>query len=168
MTPSNSPTDLPLEQWGRIGFAMALRMLGSRDDAADAVQDSLYQLLRKWHSFDAQKGEAKSWFLKIVRNRCIDTIRTRSRHKHAFTDLQEIAQEDQGAGPNVEQQEQIRHLKKQLNAMPDDSREILLLRDFHDLSYAEIAHILSIPAGTVMSRLHRSRQELRRRMEARR
>jgi RNA polymerase sigma-70 factor (ECF subfamily) len=55
-------------------------------------------------------------------------------------------------------------LTRELMTMPRDQREIILLRDYHDLSYAEVARVLSIPVGTVMSRLHRARSELRRRM----
>jgi RNA polymerase sigma-70 factor (ECF subfamily) len=53
-----------------------------------------------------------------------------------------------------------------LARLPDEMREIILLRDYHDLSYAEIARVLSVPTGTVMSRLHRARCALRERMRA--
>lgn len=56
-------------------------------------------------------------------------------------------------------------LRQQLDLMPESQLEIILLRDFHDLCYAEIAEVLSIAPGTVMSRLHRARKELRVRME---
>ncbi len=56
-------------------------------------------------------------------------------------------------------------LKRELNSMPQDQQEIILLRDHQNLSYAEIAEVLAIPAGTVMSRLHRARNELRNRMK---
>ena len=56
-------------------------------------------------------------------------------------------------------------LKRELMAMPLEHREVVLLRDFHNLSYSEIAKVLGVPQGTIMSRLHRARTELRRRMQ---
>jgi RNA polymerase sigma-70 factor (ECF subfamily) len=150
-----------------MGFALAVQMLGSREDAADAVQDSLYQLVRKGSALDGGRGEARSWFLKVVRNRCIDTIRRRQRRPLEAAELEKVLVADRPEpGAEAENREELERLKAELMAMPDESREIVLLRDFHDLSYAEIAEVLSIPVGTVMSRLHRARQELRRRMEA--
>ena len=65
----------------------------------------------------------------------------------------------------AEQREQLTLLKAELTQLPAEQYELILLRDYHQLSYAEIAEVLSIPIGTVMSRLHRARMELRRRME---
>ena len=63
------------------------------------------------------------------------------------------------------QDEDTARLRQALHELPDDMREILLLRDYHDLSYAEIAGVLNIAAGTAMSRLHRARSALRQRMQ---
>ena len=65
----------------------------------------------------------------------------------------------------AETQDELRRLKRELLAMPSEQREVILLRDYHDLSYAEIATVLGVKTGTVMSRLHRARTELRRRMQ---
>lgn len=161
-----SPTDLPLDELGGNGFALAMQMLGRREDAADAVQDALYQLTRKWHSFDGRRGKIRAWFLKIVRNRCLDILRQRARRKHEETELDQVSRPiDQRPDATAEKREMLELLKSELTAMAEEPREIILLRDFHNLSYAEIAEVLSIPVGTVMSRLHRARAELRRRME---
>ena len=61
--------------------------------------------------------------------------------------------------------EMNRLVRRELEALPEEQREIILLRDFHDLSYAEIAEVLDLAPGTVMSRLHRARQALRDRMK---
>ena len=55
-------------------------------------------------------------------------------------------------------------MRRALEELPDEMREIVLLRDYHDLSYAEMAEVLRIPVGTVMSRLHRARSALRQRL----
>lgn len=156
----------PIDELGTAGFALAMQMLRNREDAADAVQDSLCRLLRKRRLFDPSRGRLRSWFLKIVRNRCVDVIRRRSRRL-----TESIESHEPATSPSerpdvvVEQREMLDLLKSQLMEMPGEQRELLLLRDFHDLSYAEVAHVLSIPVGTVMSRLHRARMELRRRMQ---
>ena len=158
--------NLQLEELGHRGFALAMQMLGHRDDAADAVQDSLHQLVRKWRSFDAERGELTSWFLKIVRNRCVDLIRQRARQQSESVELEQITEHTSQRPDTVaEKHEMMGLLKTELMAMPEDQREIILLRDFHNLSYAEVAEMLSIPQGTVMSRLHRARVELHGRME---
>ena len=158
--------NLQLEELGGCGFALAMQMLGRRDDAADAVQDALHQLVRKWRSYDAERGDLRAWFLKIVRNRCIDLIRQRSRQRTEHADLDHVS-EPAGQGPATisAKQEMLELLKSELMSMPEEQREIVLLRDFHNLSYGEVAETLSIPKGTVMSRLHRARAELRGRME---
>ena len=76
-------------------------------------------------------------------------------------------QPDNNKNPEVstERNELTVLLKQELNSMPQDQQEIILLRDHQDLSYAEIAEVLAMPAGTVMSRLHRARNELRNRMK---
>lgn len=148
-----------LKRLGNQGFALAFRILGHREDAADAVQDSLCQLFRKHASFDSKRGSIKAWFLKIVRNRCID-IQRKSRPQTGAAEYQPV---DSVAGPlqRVQQSELISHVKMALEQMPQAGREIIMLRDFHGLSYAEISEVLGIAGGTVMSRLHRARQQLR-------
>ena len=107
-----------------------------------------------------------SWFLKIVRNRCVDLIRQRARQQSESVELEQITEHTSQRPDTVaEKHEMMGLLKTELMAMPEDQREIILLRDFHNLSYAEVAEMLSIPQGTVMSRLHRARVELHGRME---
>jgi len=157
---------LPLEELGASGFSLAMQMLGRRDDAADAVQDALHQTVRKWRSFDAERGELKAWFLKIVRNRCIDMIRRRTRHRTEPAELEQLTVPAMQRPDTIAEQREIHELlRSELMSMPADQREIILLRDFHNLCYAEVAQILAVPKGTVMSRLHRARVALRGRME---
>ncbi len=155
-----------LQQLCKSGFALALRLLHHREDAADAVQDSLYQALRHRSSYDRRKGTRKAWFLKMVRNRCIDLRRKRVRQKEppAPDWLENSPAADRRPDEHAQQRELSEIVRRHLMAMPDKHREIVLLRDYHNLSYAEIAEVLSIPSGTVMSRLHRAREELRRRV----
>jgi len=139
---------------GGGAHALAIQILGNVDDAADAVHDALTTALDRPGAYRAEKGPLKPWFLRMVRNRCIDLIR---RRKPTDNRVDEIA--DPGAGPEqaAENDDRDRLLKLALASLDSDQRQIIILRDYMDLSYGEIASVLDIPAGTVMSRLHRAR-----------
>lgn len=143
------------------GFALAIQLLRCREDAADVLQESLRKLVHG-KRFDARRGSRQAWFLKVVRNGALDVVRQRKPQ-----DEEMVAQlPDEGRIPDIaaEHNELTQIVRNQIEAMPAEQREILLLRDYHDLRYAEIAEVMDIPAGTVMSRLHRARNELRQRM----
>jgi len=166
MSPGDEAIVVQLQELGGSGFALAVQLLRNREDAADAVQDSLHTALSKRRMFDRRRGELRGWFLKIVRNRCLDLLRKRTRRPNQPVEWSELAaSSSQQPDVAAEKQEMVSLLRKELMALPQDQREIILLRDYHDLSYAQVAEVLSIPVGTVMSRLHRARSELRRRMQ---
>jgi len=146
-----------LVQLGGGAHALAIQILGNVDDAADAVHDSLTRALENEHAYDAGKGPLKPWFLRIVRNRCIDLIRKR---RPTDDRIDEIAAS--GASPEeiAELSDRDRTLKLALETLPSEQRQIIVLRDYVDLSYAQIAETLDIAPGTVMSRLHRARVAL--------
>ena len=142
---------------GGGAHALATQILGNPDDAADAVHDSLARALEQPHSYDASKGPVKPWFLRMVRNRCIDLLRKR---KQTDDRIDEIP--DRAAGPETvaETADRDRALRRALESLSSDQRQIIILRDYIDLSYAQIADVLGIAPGTVMSRLHRARVAL--------
>jgi RNA polymerase sigma-70 factor (ECF subfamily) len=146
-----------LVQIGNGAHALAFQILGNADDAADAVQDALTKVLSRPRAYDARKGAFKPWFLRVVRNRCYDLLR---RRRPADPPVDLLA--DQGAGPEqaLEQSQRDANLKRALASLPSDHRQIIALRDYMDLPYAEIAEVLDIAKGTVMSRLHRARLAL--------
>ena len=142
--------------------ALAAQLLGNPDDAADAVQDSLLAVLAKPRSYQARRGPLKPWVLRVVRNRCIDLMRQRRPVDDVVDQLADPA------GPPeqlVEQAQRDRALQRALRGLEPEHREIIMLRDFLDLSYAEIGAVLELLPGTVMSRLHRARNALKRRLQ---
>jgi len=154
--------DTDLDSLSYQGFGVAMQLLNHREDAMDVVQESLRKLVHGGQ-FNENLGTHRSWFLRVVRNGSLDILRRRKPH-----DAEALAnQADNNKTPDVatERSELTGLLKRELNSMPQDQREIILLRDHQDLSYAEIAEVLAMPAGTVMSRLHRARNELRNRMK---
>lgn len=147
-----------LIQLGNGAHALALQMLGNPDDATDVVQDAIVKTLRKSGGYDARIGPLAPWFLRVVHNGCIDLIRCRRPEGESTDQLSEP-----GPGPQevLELSQRDRELQRALSRLSDAQRQIIVLRDYMDLSYAEIAGVLDIPAGTVMSKLHRARVALR-------
>jgi RNA polymerase sigma-70 factor (ECF subfamily) len=153
-----------LVQLGGGAHALAISILGNPDDAADAVHDAFATVLGRPGAYDASKGPLKPWFLRVVRNRCIDQIRRRQPTDDNGGELV-----SQLAGPEqlLENDERDRGLQRALASLHSDQRQIIVLRDYMDLSYGEISDVLDIAAGTVMSRLHRARMALREALEQR-
>jgi RNA polymerase sigma-70 factor (ECF subfamily) len=147
-----------LAQLGNGAHALAIQILGNADDAADAVHDAFARVLTKPGAYRPDRGALKPWFLQIVRNCCLDMLR---RRRPGTVDVDSLT--DGGAGPEqtLENSQRDRTLQVALARLPSEQREILILRDYLDLSYAEIAEVLGIAIGTVMSRLHRARLALR-------
>jgi RNA polymerase sigma-70 factor (ECF subfamily) len=148
---------------GGGAHALAIQILGNPDDAADAVQDALTTVLGKPGAYDNNKGPLKPWFLRMVRNRCLDQLR---RRRSSDVPVEELVD----AGDTPEKALQIaqrdQELERALTNITVDQRQIIVLRDYLDLSYAEIADVLRIAPGTVMSRLHRARTALREVLQA--
>jgi RNA polymerase sigma-70 factor (ECF subfamily) len=138
------------------GFARWL----ARDPVAaqDLAQESLLRALRYFHAFRGE--EARPWLLRIVRNTWTD-MRTRYA---AESESLETVENQVAAGPDPEQSaeagERRRHVAAALAALPAEVREVLVLREIEDLSYKQIAGVLDLPIGTVMSRLARAREKL--------
>ncbi len=169
----NSAADALARRFRQPAYCLALQLLGNPDDALDVAQDSLLNFFTTLHRFDASRP-VKPWLLTIVRNRARDLMRRQKvRNKVALdptgggptdeeaTYIPQLI--DQSADPEGDaRQSQLRHhLWAALGRLTTGQREILILRDYQDLSYSEIAEVLSIPIGTVMSRLHRARTSLR-------
>ena len=159
-----------IQQFRKPVFIAALQMVGNREDALDVTQDSLLRFFSTLDRFEEGRP-IKPWLLTIARNRARDLLRRRKVRK-----AEPLPEEnadyhtsliDHSANPetNSRRAELRRNIWRALGELPQKQREILVLRDYQDLSYAEIASVLGIPVGTVMSRLHRARSSLRRLLE---
>lgn len=147
-----------LVQLGNGAHALALQMLGDTDDATDAVQDAFVKVLKKPGAYDANTGPLTPWFLRVVRNHCIDMIRRRRPEDANGPELKDPGPGPEGSLEGVQRNRLLRHALATLSV---EQRQIIVLRDYMDLSYAEIADVLEIAGGTVMSRLHRARMALK-------
>ena len=145
-------------------FNYARWLTRSDQDAEDVVQDACERALRYFDAF--RGGDAKSWFLTIVRHACYDWIKRNRPAEIAPVEPEVI---DDAADPLALTPEQIvmrdattAALDEAIAALPAGYREVLILRELEDLSYKEIARVVDIPIGTVMSRLARARGMLQR------
>jgi RNA polymerase sigma-70 factor, ECF subfamily len=144
--------------------AHCYRMLGSRHDADDALQEAL---LRAWRGMDRFEGRSapSTWLYRIATNTCLDAISTRTRREPASTDSQ-LAIEDRRAGPEAryEQREaaELRFIAA-LQHLPARQRAVLILRDVLGYSARETAQALGTTPASVNSALQRARKTIRER-----
>jgi RNA polymerase sigma-70 factor (ECF subfamily) len=130
-------------------------------DAEDVIQEAS---LRAWRSFDTfvLGRDARAWFLTIVRNTC----RTLHRQKPSTETEMQLEDDTQAVSTCLDpeavliKKANLQLLHQALDELPFEYREIVILRELEELSYKEIANIIDIPLGTVMSRLSRARKEL--------
>ncbi|MCY3847021.1 MAG: sigma-70 family RNA polymerase sigma factor [Acidobacteria bacterium] len=151
-------------------YVLALQLVGNRDDALDIAQDALLRLFQHLRRV-APDRPVRPWLFAIVRNRARDLWRSRAARPSESLDARpDLAAHLAATAADPEHQaarrQQARRIWTVIGSLSEPHREILVLRDFHDLAYAEIAHVLGIPTGTVMSRLHAARAALRNGLEA--
>ncbi len=151
-------------------YGVAVGIVGNRDDALDVVQDSFvkaYNALRDFR-FDAK---FYTWFYRLLMNKAIDKVREVSRNPQAAFDETYMKREDGEAVGHAEfyekpddavaRQELRRVMKQAIDSLPEHHRTVIVLREIEGLSYQEIAEILGISIGTVMSRIHYGKEKLR-------
>ena len=146
-------------------------MLGSDDDAADAVQDAFVRAYRSLDRLEPGRPFGP-WLRAILRNRCLDEIRSARSRREVSRDRDGGG--SPGAGPRegsrahrprgperVEREELGRIVRSALRELSGEKRAVLVLREMEEMSYGEIARELGVSVGTVSSRLHHARRELR-------
>ena len=142
-------------------YNLARWLLRNDQDAEDAVQEAYMRAYKAFARF--RGGDGKAWFMTILRNVCYTMIKKLRSHEAPEPFDEEIHQ----PMAEAEMQEALRQkanaesLKCALDKLPDEFREIVVLHDLEGFAYKEIASIVGIPIGTVMSRLARARGRLR-------
>lgn len=152
-------------------YGLAIRLLGDAEEAKDLAQDVFLQVYRTLHRFEG-RSSLKTWIYRIVVNHSRNRQRWwRRRRRDRACGLDDISAQDElklterspGQSPYeaLARGEKARRMQKALSALSFDHRAILLLREVEELSCEEIATALSVPEGTVKSRLSRAREALR-------
>lgn len=147
-------------------FGVALRMLGSRAEAEDVAQEVF---LRVQRSVAAFRGEARlsTWLYGITSRLCLSRLASpHRRHARLTRPLTEgMVRDPDDPAADAERGEMRAALGEAIAALPEERRIVVILRDVEGLSYEEIAAALNLEPGTVRSRLHRARMELKERLE---
>jgi RNA polymerase sigma-70 factor (ECF subfamily) len=144
-------------------WAVALRTLGDREEAADAVQDALVSAYRAAHTFRGQSA-VTTWLHRITVNACLDRARKADSRKTAPVDdterLEQLLEPHESASAPAERNDVHRQLLEALGTLPQEQRAALVLVDMQGYPVAEAAQILDVPTGTVKSRCARGRARL--------
>ena len=149
-------------------YNLCLRMTGNPEDAEDLAQEAFVKAYQNLGSFKGESGFGP-WLYRLASNVCIDHLRReKRREKSSLTYLDEsgtaaeIELPDERFSPetSLERRQTEEHVQRGLSALTPEHRRILILREFSELSYDEIADALGLSAGTVKSRISRARLAL--------
>src|SRR5262245_20390117 len=163
-----------VERTQRQAYNMAYRMTGNHDDAEDLTQEAYLRAYRSFQTYNRQLP-FESWFFRILSNLFIDLLRRRPKQKPLSLDqpvegddnlLLQIPDEMADPARNLMEQVMDERLQAALAALPEPFRIAVLLCDVEGKSYEEIAEIMGSSIGTVRSRIHRGRLQLRKAMES--
>nr|WP_068555001.1 sigma-70 family RNA polymerase sigma factor [Thermotalea metallivorans]KXG77098.1 ECF RNA polymerase sigma-E factor [Thermotalea metallivorans] len=159
-----------IREYQTVAFNIAFRMLGNMEDANDVTQEALIKVYKSIKTFHGQSSFS-TWLYRIVTNTCLDELRKRKRQKaysyhHPIeTEDGEIERDMEDYGNSteeiVERKETIKSIQDAINALPEQHKTVIVLRDIRGFNYEQIAEILDCPQGTIKSRISRARISLK-------
>lgn len=160
-----------VRRWERRIFALAYGMLGREEDARDATQETFLAAFRNLRGF---RGEAKvsSWLHRIAVNQCITRQRqARVRSEAALEDEQEkdatsfATPIHNSPSRVVEGRQETVAVRRAINGLPVELRQVVIMKEFEELTFREIADVLDLPLSTVKSRLYTAIKQLQMRLQ---
>ena len=143
-------------------YSVAFRYMENDADTRDVMQEAFIKRYRNLGSF---KGDSsfETWFTRILINCCLDELRKR-KHNAGWEDIDDhydLADHEAGTEEQVLKKERQKAVTEAIRKLPDEARNISILREFRGLSYEELADVLDLEPGTVKSRLNRAKQKLK-------
>ena len=168
LTGEDSAWEALLRSYTRKIYNLCYRFTGRVEEAEDLTQEVFIKVFQTLKSYDATQGAFSTWLNRVARNHLVDHYR-RTRKDRVTSSLEdELRTVEERPSPHtepikqVESRERKEGLQLAFDKLSPDLREAVILRDLHDLDYAEIAQVLGVPQGTVKSRINRGRLELAR------
>lgn len=141
-------------------FRYAYGMLGSRSDAEDTVQETFIKAYYALKQLEKEES-IRSWLIRIAHRLCYDRIRKKMKERKGMEQIINKWRTEPHPPDELETKQMRLSIEEALQQLPEDQREIMLLREIQGCSYAEMADMLNIPVGTVKSRLNTARMQLR-------
>ena len=143
-------------------YSIAFRYMENDADTRDVMQEAFIKMYRNLSSF---KGDSsfETWFTRILINCCLDELRKR-KNAGGWEDIDDhydLADHEAGAEEQVIRKERQKAVTDAIRQLPEEARNIIILREFQGLSYEELADVLDLEPGTVKSRLNRAKQKLK-------
>ena len=160
-----------VKRWERKIFALCFGMLGREDEARDAAQEAFIAAYRNLSNF---RGEAQvsSWLHRIAVNQCLTTKRRAKTRSEDFLDEQSNEEERVFVAPahksparTTEQNERLIIVRQAVTSLPLDLRQVIVMKEFEDMTFQEISETLELPLSTVKSRLYTALKQLRLKLE---
>ena len=160
-----------VRRWERKIFALCFGMLGREDDARDAAQETFIAAYRNLANF---RGEAKvsSWLHRIAVNQCLTHKRRAKTRSEEFLDDDDGSEERVFVAPlhnspsrRAEQVERLKLVRTAVSSLPTDLRQVIVMKEFEDMTFLEISETLEIPLSTVKSRLYMALKQLKMKLE---
>ncbi|HYP29336.1 MAG TPA: sigma-70 family RNA polymerase sigma factor [Blastocatellia bacterium] len=158
-----------VRRWERQIYGLTLRMLGRDEEAKDATQETFLSAYRNLSKF---RGESKfsSWIYRIAINICNTKLRSRPKGLLSIEEQRdvngfEIAADLDDLSDNIQQEQIAAHVKRALQGLPPEMRQVIVMKEYEGLKFVEIAEILGIPLSTVKTRMYTGLSELRKRLE---
>lgn len=160
-----------VRRWERKIFALCFGMLGREDDAGDAAQEAFIAAYRNLKNF---RGEAKvsSWLHRIAVNQCLTIKRRQKTRAEDFLDTDDGADErtfvaaaHYSPARVTEKGERLKIVRQAVGALPGDLRQVIVMKEFEEMTFQEISETLELPLSTVKSRLYTALKQLKMRLE---
>ncbi|HXG83223.1 MAG TPA: RNA polymerase sigma factor [Pyrinomonadaceae bacterium] len=160
-----------VKRWERKIFALCFGMLSREDEARDAAQETFIAAYRNLKNF---RGEAKvsSWLHRIAVNQCLTTKRRAKTRSENFLDDEANTEEKVFVAPahllpsrTTEQNEKTRLIRQAVESLPTDLRQVIVMKEFEEMTFQEISDTLRLPLSTVKSRVYTALKQLRMKLE---
>jgi len=160
-----------VKRWERKIFALCFGMLGREDDARDAAQETFIAAYRNLANF---RGEAKvsSWLHRIAVNQCLTKQRRTRVRAESYLEDEDARGESNFTAPlhmsparTAEQNERLRLVRLAVDALPVDLRQVIVMKEFEEMTFQQISETLELPLSTVKSRLYTALKQLRMKLE---